>query len=80
MHLTLSFRAGKKWGSFRILCQVLPPGQEPKWQVLGPGALLCKFKSSANKGKNFPHYQREALGYSWAQARETPDAGGTSFP
>lgn len=48
-YATLSFRAGKKWGSFRILCQVRPPGQQPELQVLG--AFLCKFRSSANKGK-----------------------------
>lgn len=68
--LTLSFRARKKWDSFRILCQVLPAGQEPKLQMLGPGGFLGKFKSSANKGKSFPHYQKEALGCSWAQAGE----------
>lgn len=50
-YVTLRFRAGKKWGSFNILCQVSPPGQRPKLQELGLGGFLCKFKSSANKGK-----------------------------
>lgn len=67
--LALSYGAGRKWGSSRTFCQVLPSGQEPKLQVLDPGGFhTCKFKNSANsRREKIPHYQKEALVYSWAQ-------------
>lgn len=62
--------AGRKRGSSRTFCQFLPSGQEPKLQVLGPGGFhMLKSKTSANsqREKKIPHYQKEALVYSWSQ-------------
>lgn len=69
--VTVSFRAGKKWAASGFSAKSYL--QEPKLQVLGLGGFLCKFKSSANKGKHFPYYQRGALGAAGPkQERQSP--------
>lgn len=78
--VTLRFRAGKKWGSFRILCQVLPPARNQScrcraWegsrslQTKGKTSLITKEKLWDAAG---PEQERHSP--------QTPDAEGTSLP
>lgn len=64
----LSYSPGKKCDSSRTLCQVLPSGQEPKLQMLGPGGFKCANSElcKQTKGNTF---------LSWAQAGETKPTG-----